>query len=192
MSGTSRPTTASAVNASIPTMCGIQNDAKPSSRAPFALSTIASTGPSAVSPPKSPMRMCRSLRDRRRPLPHDGGAYSAPPSSDCAEAVDRVGHELVEAVVGRDRPVGEQPDRGDDVPVRVVARAARQRVPAIQETVSHPQPEPGGEIHPAVADVDFRGTHAGADPVDDPADVTACPQHVARLVLAVEDRKSVV
>src|SRR5689334_2180141 len=55
MFGTSRPTIASALSASKPKICGIQNVSKPSSAAAPAASTIASTGPPATSPPKSPM-----------------------------------------------------------------------------------------------------------------------------------------
>ena len=50
MPGTSRPTTASAAIASIPIVCGSQNDVYPALAASRAASTILSMGPLAASP----------------------------------------------------------------------------------------------------------------------------------------------
>ena len=82
----------------------------------------------------------------------------------------------------RSSPPRPSPERRDDVPIRVVLRAAQR-----EEPVGCADAELARQVEPAVADVGVGRSHRGARPVHDAADLVAGPEHVARVEVAMDE-----
>ena len=83
--------------------------------------------------------------------------------------------------------VVEEADDGDHVTPRVV-RGSGRPLPQGGEALDDLGPH-GQQVQPAVRHVGRRGPGAGAQPVDDSGHPAAAPQHVARMVVAVQQHR---
>src|SRR6266545_6568188 len=103
-----------------------------------------------------------------------------------SQARDSRGDELVELRVGW--PVGARRGEHDgDVPVGVVLGPPRDGLPVPQEAVGDGGREVPVQVHAAVADVGLWRAQLGVLPVHHASHRAAAPEHVARVVVAVDE-----